>query len=41
MSAADPTTQALLVDRMNGMFAPLEITAEQFTKAYDLSLIHI
>ena len=39
MSAADPTTQALLVDRMNGMFAPLEITAEQFTKAYDTSEI--
>jgi hypothetical protein len=39
MSAADPTTQALLVDRMNGMFTPLEITAEQFTKAYDTSEI--
>jgi len=39
MSAADLTTQALLVDRMNGMFAPLEITAEQFTKAYDTSEI--
>ena len=35
MSNLDPTVQALLTDRMNGMFTPLEITAEQFAAAYD------
>lgn len=39
MSPVTEQTNALLVDRMNGMFAPLEITAEQFTKAYDTSEI--
>ena len=35
MTNPDPTVQALLTDRMNGMFTPLEISAEQFTAAYD------
>lgn len=35
MTSPDPTVQALLTDRMNGMFAPLEISAEQFAAAYD------
>ena len=35
MTSPDPTVQALLTDRMNGMFTPLEISAEQFTAAYD------
>lgn len=39
MSPVTEQTNALLVDRMNGMFTPLEITAEQFTKAYDTSEI--
>lgn len=39
MSPVTEQTNALLVDRMNGMFAPLEITSEQFTKAYDTSEI--
>ena len=35
MTSPDPTVQALLTDRMNGMFTPLEISAEQFAAAYD------
>ena len=37
MSSAE--TQALLADRMNGIFTPLEISSEQFRKAYDTSEI--
>ena len=37
MSSAE--TQALLADRMAGIFTPLEISSEQFRKAYDTSEI--
>ena len=37
MSSAE--TQALLADRMNGIFTPLEISSDQFRKAYDTSEI--
>ena len=34
----DTPASLALADRMNGLFSPLSITAEQFTQAYDLAI---